>query len=117
MAASIADAFRQGTWIKLIIVFAFLISSATALIPGLYCGTESCYDVLGVTRESVKSEIARAYRQLARKYHPDRFRDGDPELAGETNESAKEKFLLVATAYETLKVSIKPLRFSILTPL
>ncbi|KPP59532.1 dnaJsubfamily C member 25-like [Scleropages formosus] len=77
--------------------------SATALIDGLYCGKHICYDVLGVTREASKSEIARAYRQLARRFHPDRFRAGDPGLEGETRESAQQKFLLLATAYETLK--------------
>ncbi|XP_062410376.1 dnaJ homolog subfamily C member 25 [Sardina pilchardus] len=103
MAASIVDTSRQGSWVKCIVVLCVLISSVAGLIPGLYCGTESCYDVLGVAREATKAEIARAYRQLARKYHPDRYRDGDPGLAGETNESAQQKFMLVATAYETLK--------------
>lgn len=106
MAASMVDAFRQGTWIKFIVVLWVFISSVTALISSLYCGTENCYDVLGVAREATKAEIARAYRQLARKYHPDRFRDGDPGLAGLTIESAQQKFMLVATAYETLKVCI-----------
>lgn len=78
--------------------------TVTALVEGLYCGTEVCYDVLGVTREVTKAEIARAYRQLARRYHPDRFRPGEPGSEGETNESAQKKFLLIATAYETLKV-------------
>nr|XP_006010565.1 PREDICTED: dnaJ homolog subfamily C member 25 [Latimeria chalumnae] len=76
---------------------------AAALTEGLYCGTQVCYDVLGVTRDAAKGDIARAYRQLARRYHPDRFRPSDPELAGETAESAHGKFLLIATAYETLK--------------
>lgn len=78
--------------------------AATALVEGLYCGTEVCYDVLGVTREAAKAEIARAYRQLARRYHPDRFRPGEPGMEGETQESAHAKFLLIVTAYETLKV-------------
>uniref|UniRef100_A0A1A8L602 DnaJ homolog subfamily C member 25 n=2 Tax=Nothobranchius pienaari TaxID=704102 RepID=A0A1A8L602_9TELE len=73
--------------------------AVTALVEGLYCGTEVCYDVLGVTREASKAEIARAYRQLARRYHPDRYR---PEEPGE-EEFAHNKFLLIATAYETLK--------------
>lgn len=76
-----------------------------ALLEGLYCGTEVCYDVLGVTREASKAEIARAYRQLARRYHPDRFRPGEPGSEGETAESFHKKFLLIATAYETLKAS------------
>lgn len=78
--------------------------AVSALVEGLYCGKEVCYDVLGVTRETSKSDIARAYRQLARRYHPDRFRPGEPGLEEETQESAHTKFLLIATAYETLKV-------------
>ncbi|XP_042371179.1 dnaJ homolog subfamily C member 25-like [Plectropomus leopardus] len=82
--------------------------AVSALVEGLYCGTEVCYDVLGVTREATKAEIARAYRQLARRYHPDRFRLGEPGMEGETLESAQRKFLLIATAYETLKVGTSP---------
>lgn len=71
-----------------------------ALVEGLYCGTRDCYEVLGVSRSAGKAEIARAYRQLARRYHPDRYR---PE-PGDEGLSAETAFLLVATAYETLKV-------------
>ncbi|XP_059894798.1 dnaJ homolog subfamily C member 25 [Gadus macrocephalus] len=97
-------------WVRLwtpsciiLIIATSYIPTADALIEGLYCGTQVCYDVLSVSRDATKPEIARAYRQLARTYHPDRFRAGDPALAGETEDSAKEKFLLVTTAYETLK--------------
>ncbi|XP_048858972.1 dnaJ homolog subfamily C member 25 [Brienomyrus brachyistius] len=92
----------MGTFINVVFLLGVCIPSATALIEGLYCGTKICYDVLGVTREATKLEIARAYRQLARRYHPDRFRV-DASLEGETRESAQQKFLLLATAYETLK--------------
>ncbi|RVE65469.1 hypothetical protein OJAV_G00116720 [Oryzias javanicus] len=91
-----------GSWRRLGALLLLAVSSlpaATALVEGLYCGTEVCYDVLGVTREASKAEIARAYRQLARRYHPDRYK---PEEPG-TEESAHKKFLLIATAYETLK--------------
>ncbi|XP_053321816.1 dnaJ homolog subfamily C member 25 [Spea bombifrons] len=74
-----------------------LAGQTSALTEGLYCGHQVCYDVLGVSREASKPEIARAYRQLARKYHPDKYRPG------ESRDEAHEKFLLVATAYETLK--------------
>nr|XP_033782222.1 dnaJ homolog subfamily C member 25 [Geotrypetes seraphini] len=81
-----------------------LVSPTAALTEGLYCGRRVCYDVLGVSREASKAEIARAYRQLARKYHPDRYRPREPPDAdGETQESAHSKFLQVATAYEILK--------------
>ncbi|KAM3842223.1 dnaJ homolog subfamily C member 25 [Diretmus argenteus] len=94
---------RQTWWFVVVLLSVSCLPMVSALIDGLYCGTEVCYDVLGVPREASKAEIARAYRQLARRYHPDRFRSGDPALAGETQESAENKFLLVATAYETLK--------------
>ncbi|KAK3527155.1 hypothetical protein QTP86_014581 [Hemibagrus guttatus] len=103
MAAPIATSLRLGLWIVILFLSALCIPSALGLIEGLYCGTQICYDVLGVSRDSSKAEIGRAYRQLARKYHPDRFHAGDPALAGETADSAQQKFLLIATAYETLK--------------
>ncbi|XP_030049621.1 dnaJ homolog subfamily C member 25 [Microcaecilia unicolor] len=81
-----------------------LVSPSAALTEGLYCGMRVCYDVLGVSRDASKADIARAYRQLARKYHPDRYRPGEPpDAAGETQDSAHSKFLQVATAYEILK--------------
>src|ERR1700754_1272122 len=51
------------------------------------------YKILGVARGAGDDEIKKAYRKLARKYHPD--------VSKETN--AKEKFQDVAEAYETLK--------------
>lgn len=109
MAAPIASALRLGLWTVVLVIAALCIPSAEALIEGLYCGAQICYDVLGVSRDASKSEIGRAYRQLARIYHPDRFQAGDPALAGESADSAQQKFLLIATAYETLKVSHKHL--------
>uniref|UniRef100_A0A452H234 DnaJ homolog subfamily C member 25 n=1 Tax=Gopherus agassizii TaxID=38772 RepID=A0A452H234_9SAUR len=57
-----------------------------------------------INRAAGKAEIARAYRQLARQYHPDRHRGEPAGPGGETLQTAHEKFLLIATAYETLKV-------------
>src|ERR1051325_1049251 len=51
------------------------------------------YKILGVPRTAAEDEIKKAYRKLARKYHPD--------VSKETN--AKEKFQEVSEAYETLK--------------
>ena len=51
------------------------------------------YKVLGVARDASEDEIKKAYRKLARKFHPD--------VSKETN--AKEKFQEVSEAYETLR--------------
>src|SRR4051812_31763807 len=51
------------------------------------------YKTLGVARGASDDEIKKAYRKLARKYHPD--------VSKEAN--AKEKFQEVSEAYETLK--------------
>jgi curved DNA-binding protein len=51
------------------------------------------YKTLGVERGASDEDIKKAYRKLARKYHPD--------VSKETN--AKERFQEVAEAYETLK--------------
>ncbi|XP_016348263.1 dnaJ homolog subfamily C member 25-like [Sinocyclocheilus anshuiensis] len=96
MAASIE--LRLTLCICLVFILGF--SSVSALIEGLYCGIQSCYDVLGVSRDASKAEIGRAYRQLARRYHPDRYQPGESD---DSRETAQQNFLLVATAYETLK--------------
>jgi len=51
------------------------------------------YDLLGVPRNATDDEIKRAYRALARQYHPDS--NPDPEAA--------EKFKEINVAYEALK--------------
>ena len=51
------------------------------------------YAILGVERSASQDDIKKAYRRLARKYHPD--------VSKEPN--AEERFKEVAEAYETLK--------------
>ena len=51
------------------------------------------YKTVGVARDATQDEIKRAYRKLARKYHPD--------VSQETN--ADEKFKELGEAYEVLK--------------
>ena len=51
------------------------------------------YAALGVKREATPDEVKRAYRKLARKYHPDVSKESDAEA----------RFKEVAEAYEALK--------------
>src|SRR6185503_2594538 len=51
------------------------------------------YKILGVERSASDEEIKKAYRKLARKYHPDVSKE----------QNAKEKFQDVSEAYETLR--------------
>ncbi len=55
------------------------------------------YKILGVSPDASDEDIKKAYRELARKYHPDKYRDSD--LADVANEKMKE----VNAAYEEIQ--------------
>ncbi len=50
------------------------------------------YEVLGITRTASEDEIKKAYRKLARQYHPDHNKEA----------GAQEKFVEIQDAYDTL---------------
>ncbi len=56
------------------------------------------YEVLGVSKDASEAEIKKAFRKLARKYHPDLNKD---------NKEAEAKFKEVNEAYEVLSDSKK----------
>ena len=55
---------------------------------------EDPYKVLGVSPDATQDEIKKAYRQMAKKYHPDINRE---------DKLAEEKFKQISAAYHALK--------------
>ncbi|OCK42226.1 molecular chaperone DnaJ [Tenacibaculum soleae] len=60
------------------------------------------YEVLGISKSASQSEIKKAYRKMAIKYHPDKNPD---------DKNAEEKFKLCAEAYEVLSDDNKKARY------
>ena len=55
------------------------------------------YEVLGVTKNATDDEIKKAYRALAKKYHPDNFTDAAQRSR------AEEKMKEINAAYERIQ--------------
>merc|ERR1719281_279045 len=57
--------------------------------------SDDYYVVLGVSRQATDAEIAKAYKKLALKYHPDKNPDD--------KEQAEEAFKRISEAYDVLR--------------
>lgn len=55
--------------------------------------TKDFYEVLGVKRDATEAEIKKAYRRLARKFHPD---------VNKNNKQAERKFKEISEAYQVV---------------
>ena len=61
--------------------------------------TESAYRILEISPSATSTEIKKAYREMAKKYHPDKLKSKDPALI----KGAQEKFQEVQKAYEAIQ--------------
>ncbi|MCK0178705.1 TerB family tellurite resistance protein [Flavobacteriaceae bacterium S0862] len=61
--------------------------------------TENAYKILEIDKSATVDEIKKAYRKMAKKYHPDRL----IHLGKEHQKGAEEKFRQVQEAYEQLQ--------------
>ena len=61
--------------------------------------TGSAYKILDIPQTATNEEVKKAYRAMAKKYHPDKLQSKDPALV----KGAQEKFQKVQEAYETIQ--------------
>ena len=61
--------------------------------------TDSAYKILEISSSATDAEVKKAYRTMAKKYHPDKLQSKDPALI----KGAQEKFLKVQEAYEAIQ--------------
>ena len=59
----------------------------------------NAYKILEIDKSASDDEVKKAFRKMAKKYHPDKVID----LGEEHRQGAKEKFLNIQKAYETIK--------------
>jgi len=60
---------------------------------------DSAYKILEIERTATTTEIKKAYREMVKKYHPDKLQHMDPAY----QQGAEEKFRKVQEAYEQLQ--------------
>ncbi len=61
--------------------------------------TDWAYDVLEITPQATDDEVKRAYREMAKKHHPDKV----ASLGEDIRRAATEKFQKISAAYEEIK--------------
>ena len=64
-----------------------------------YNSSDNAYKILEISKSATEEEIKKAYRKMAKKYHPDKV----IHLGKEHQQGAEEKFRQVQKAYEQLQ--------------
>lgn len=61
-------------------------------LVNIFCGSQNCYDILGVPVNSTIKDIKKSYRKLSLTHHPDKSKDAN----------ATENFRFITKAFEVL---------------
>jgi len=61
--------------------------------------TDNAYKILEIEPSATDDEVKKAYRKMAKKYHPDKLQSQDPAMV----KGAQEKFQEVQRAYESIQ--------------
>lgn len=64
-----------------------------------YSSSDNAYKILEITKSATDDEVKKAYRKMAKKYHPDKV----IHLGKEHQKGAEEKFRQVQNAYEHIQ--------------
>jgi len=64
-----------------------------------YDDSDAAYKILEITKSASNDEVKKAYRKMAKKYHPDKLQDLGPEHI----KGAEDKFLQIQNAYDKIK--------------
>lgn len=98
MLKSITRNFRRPTYFRQASFSTNFTTQKRELFTSNALPSKNFYSVLGVPQTATQKEIKKAYYNLAKKYHPDKFGDEDTKDA----KLAKDKFAEAAEAYEVL---------------
>jgi len=60
---------------------------------------DNAFKILEITTSATDAEVKKAYRTMAKKYHPDKLQTDDVAL----KKGAQEKFQQVQAAYEAIQ--------------
>lgn len=84
------------TLMTVVVLFGWLAPGAQALdTADLYCGTQTCYEVLGLTQSASDRDIRKAFRSLSLIYHPGECWGSWPaSLVPQTHNEASSDFCL-----------------------
>ena len=61
--------------------------------------TDSAYKILEINPDATNEEVKKAYRELAKRYHPDKV----AHLGEEVKKGAEEKIMQLNAAYDSIK--------------